>query len=374
MSGLGNFTDEEADVILSIQRAKNLESRTISTNYVRVGPSNYKVLYVSGPQGIQGPYGYTGPTGNTGPTGVTGPPANPPGGGPRSIQFHSDSGAFTGTNDFVFNSSNQIEGPSGGPTLPSYTFSGNVDTGMYSSSPGELSISTAGKLMMNMSDNGLEMGESITSHSFGVERDSSGAGSNLTITAGGSASGSTDTHGGDLILRSGVSTGTGASRIFLQSCHGSSSGTSDSKFTDRMVFCRQYNVPLPTSQGVEVFTDIATFTLGQGEYFTGVAHIHAYATNGSDVAVGCSDFLFSVCRNLVSPDRIGTNIGATVAPAGTNGTNIDNIGVFITPVADGSPPFKTLRVRTRCNGMVPTTYYFNLSIVYDMSVADLVFS
>lgn len=53
------------------------------------------------------------------------------------------------------------------------------------------------------------------------------AGNNLTISAGGATSGATDKSAGDLILSSGISTGTGTSKIQFQTVPAGSSGTSD---------------------------------------------------------------------------------------------------------------------------------------------------
>lgn len=53
------------------------------------------------------------------------------------------------------------------------------------------------------------------------------AGNLFTIQAGGATSSATDKNGGSLLLRSGISTGSGESRVTIQSYHAGSSGTSD---------------------------------------------------------------------------------------------------------------------------------------------------
>ena len=61
------------------------------------------------------------------------------------------------------------------------------------------------------------------------------AGNSLTVQAGGATSGATDKNGGDLVLKSGVSTGTATSKIQLQTPNpATSSGTSDNAFSTRM--------------------------------------------------------------------------------------------------------------------------------------------
>ncbi|MDE2439140.1 MAG: hypothetical protein KGN01_07175, partial [Patescibacteria group bacterium] len=53
------------------------------------------------------------------------------------------------------------------------------------------------------------------------------AGQNLTIQAGGAVSGGTNLAGGDLILSSGISTGTGTSNVYIYAVKAGSSGTTD---------------------------------------------------------------------------------------------------------------------------------------------------
>ena len=69
-----------------------------------------------------------------------------------------------------------------------------------------------------------------TDKSIGIERSflSTSVGKKLTVLAGGCSSGSTNINGGDLILKSGVSTGNGSSGIIFQTvAPGQGSGTTD---------------------------------------------------------------------------------------------------------------------------------------------------
>lgn len=59
------------------------------------------------------------------------------------------------------------------------------------------------------------------------------AGNSLSIQAGGATLGATDKAGGSLILRSGISTGTGSSSIFLQTYTPSTTGTTDNTLVTR---------------------------------------------------------------------------------------------------------------------------------------------
>lgn len=60
------------------------------------------------------------------------------------------------------------------------------------------------------------------------------AGNVLIVQAGGATSGATDKAGGQLILKSGISTGTGTSQILLQTATPGTTGTSDNSFVTRV--------------------------------------------------------------------------------------------------------------------------------------------
>jgi len=60
------------------------------------------------------------------------------------------------------------------------------------------------------------------------------AGNNLTVQAGGATSGATNKNGGNLILSSGISTGTGSSNLILGIFPAGSSGTGDNTFAEQM--------------------------------------------------------------------------------------------------------------------------------------------
>lgn len=75
-----------------------------------------------------------------------------------------------------------------------------------------------------------------SSKSIGIVRNpSNSSGVNLTINAGGGTSGGTDLSGGDLILQSGQSTGTGKSNIILKTSKTSTTGSSDNIISERLV-------------------------------------------------------------------------------------------------------------------------------------------
>lgn len=61
------------------------------------------------------------------------------------------------------------------------------------------------------------------------------AGNNFTTQAGGATSGATNKDGGTLVLKSGISTGTGLSQILLQTPDLGSTGTTDNGYTTRAI-------------------------------------------------------------------------------------------------------------------------------------------
>ena len=82
-----------------------------------------------------------------------------------------------------------------------------------------------------------------------VERQtaSNTAGSNLTVQAGGATSGATDKNGGNLVLNSGIATGTGSSQIHFQTATAGASGTADRSPSTKMVIDGAGNVGIGTA-------------------------------------------------------------------------------------------------------------------------------
>ena len=76
-----------------------------------------------------------------------------------------------------------------------------------------------------------------TAVTMGVERTtiSQGAGSNLTMRAGGANAGASNKNGGDLYLLAGTATGSGTSNIYFQTASGTTVGTADAAPTTRMI-------------------------------------------------------------------------------------------------------------------------------------------
>ena len=84
---------------------------------------------------------------------------------------------------------------------------------------------------------------------FGTERNttSNTAGNSLTIKVGGATSGATDKNGGNLIIASGISTGTGSSNIYFQTSGPGTTGTADNALTSKMVILGNGNMAFGTN-------------------------------------------------------------------------------------------------------------------------------
>lgn len=79
-----------------------------------------------------------------------------------------------------------------------------------------------------------------------VARAASGNGQNLTVTAGGGQSGATNASGGNLVLQSGVTTGSGTSGILFQVPRAAGSGSTDNSVTgtSMIYFSTSANAPV----------------------------------------------------------------------------------------------------------------------------------
>ena len=124
----------------------------------------------------------------------------------------------------------------------------------------DFQTTSSGYLYLNPSGTNVGFGTSTPSAIIGLVPNSSGQtiqieresnasnnGSPFTILGGGAKSGSTNKNGGDLTLSSGLSTGSGSSKILFQTTTAGSSGTSDVSPTTKMVILGSGNVGIGTT-------------------------------------------------------------------------------------------------------------------------------
>ena len=277
--------------------------------------------------------------------------------------MYGSTGVLDGSPSFKF-IDNQILGPTGSMAAPAFSFVEDIDTGIYLSNSDSIGIAIGGVKGVDITTNGVFQSNDLSENTYGIERVDSGTGSNLVILAGGAATGSTDLNGGSLILRSGVSTGTGTSDIRFQTYgNNDSSGVSDATLITRKIISGPHNIALAT--GENQFTDILRFDLSTPGYFTCAGEVFVYATDGTRYSSGSS-------RGNACCASNGTNFTREQSQrqdySNTNPEDLilDRVRLEIRP-PDG-PGVKTLVVRTRVQTVVPNVYYFFIELSYTSSV------
>lgn len=153
---------------------------------------------------------------------------------------------------------------------------------------------------------------------IGMERNASGVGKDFTLTAGGTTAGLTDSAGGQLTLKSGQSTGTGASNIIFQTfTPNASSASSDNTATTKMTISGVGNVGIGT-------TPAATTFLSVGTARSTTAAIGSVAPWAADIGIFVLSDTFSsgAVSNLVGTRLGGVTYTPTSAVTVTTGASI----------------------------------------------------
>lgn len=145
-----------------------------------------------------------------------------------------------------------------------------TDTTLYRSAANELT--TGGNIVQDS--------QAARTYSVGRNTTSNTAGNSLTIQSGGATSGATDKAAGDLILRTGLSTGTGGATARIQTMtRATATGTSDNTATDRFI------ATSPKSVTNNSATTLATLTLASGSVAAGIIHYAVEVTDGTDYQI-----------------------------------------------------------------------------------------
>src|SRR5262245_58385005 len=125
-------------------------------------------------------------------------------------------------------------------------------------------------------------------------------GTNLTIQAGGATVGAANKAGGDLILASGLGTGTnGSGNLRLQTSGGSSTpGTNDNSYVDRRIIVGKAKAMTLASPG---FTALFSIKLTGTEVAGGKVHYTIRATDGgSQIATETGTLLYVATANSIT--------------------------------------------------------------------------
>ena len=145
-----------------------------------------------------------------------------------------------------------------------------------------------------------------------TERSTSGAGSNLTVQAGGALSGGTNLNGGNLVLQSGTATGSGISNIVFNIPNAGGAGTSDE----------------PTVSALKLGTTLNDELTLDTPY---AYHFHINGTAGLDIngpnpmymTFGDTTTHYRIIFNTIGPyTGIGTLSGGALLLGPTSGSSI----------------------------------------------------
>jgi hypothetical protein len=180
-----------------------------------------------------------------------------------------------------------------------------------------------------------------------VPRQTTGAGSSITVQSGAAQSAASNTNGGDLVFTSGISTGTGRSNIKIKQSVGKSvSGTTDNAVNDRMAFMGRVTISNNTATNF-VFPS----SLASGDAMSLVIRYGVRVTGGSS-DVQCE-------TNTVTVSAI--NKAGTITSTVTPGTAVQTLsaGTLTTTWAVGASG----QVSLTANSSLTTPV---VSVVYDV--------
>lgn len=142
--------------------------------------------------------------------------------------------SYNGTTGKIIQDSGILAGNVMQSTVPGASVTGDIvtwsDTGGINAADSTVNVSIGGSVTV--------AGPAGTPFVLSVPRNAAGTnGSSMTIQSGGGASAASNKNAGDLVLQTGIATGTKRGNVRIQQSVGSvTSGTTDNTVTDRMVF------------------------------------------------------------------------------------------------------------------------------------------
>lgn len=165
-------------------------------------------------------------------------------------------------------------------------------------------------------------GESARTLGMNRELTANTAGNDLTIQAGGAISGATDKDGGDLILRSGVSTGTGNGLTRIQVYERSlSTGSSDNTAYDRCI----YGAAKALTDNVAI--SLFEVALPSNSTCGGHFRYHIHATDQTDYQSHTGIVTYSAINKATAISTALSHIAQAEATASSSGTLSDTFAI-----------------------------------------------
>jgi hypothetical protein len=217
------------------------------------------------------------------------------------------------------------------------------------------------------------------------------AGNNLSVEASGATSAASDKNGGSLLLRSGISTGTGSSSIMFQTADATASGSADNNPTTKMTILGNGNVGIGTTTPSFPLHVTGTNTVSAGvqslgggtsakvQLMLGTSNISGNLNVGAMLFADRTDAVTSGDTDFIIKTSAGLTMNSNLIVKSTGnvgiGTTAPNAALdIVSNVSDGLPAL-TIRDNesvANLSALAPlssaTSFSWNLSNSYGESV------
>jgi hypothetical protein len=205
--------------------------------------------------------------------------------------------------------------------------------------------------------------------SLGIERNLTTNGKNFTLTAGGAGINTSNGNGGDLILQSGLTTGTGSSKMVFSISDNSiaSSATTDNTYIDRMIILPPKKLSIAKSTAVD--NPLFTINVPVGKVACGVFELGIVINTSSNFQSLQDTYMYTVINKGGTITSNFSNMGAmtnttvllvpvTVLMSFVNGTNqvivkpTVNVGAVTGTLANS---YAYVNIRNNSNSSITVT-------------------